>query len=318
MNNLYKSALKLSVIILIVFLIWDKIDLVQIKKFLESPLIIAMIIMAWILNLLLTIFRLYLILLTFGGKFNFISLSKAITSSMFVGNLLPGVIGADAIKFLYIKNLDATFGKARLALSLLLDRVLGLVAILFWCSVGGLLLLFCFRERFSGDLQILLYLPSLILVGTVSLFFLTAWYFRFSKISSTNSRFNRLIQDFSLMISGCDKRGLVLTIGSSLLAVLILLLALVFVGAFLSSDANLEEGLVQFFLIPLVLFSSMIPLAPLGIGLAQLTMAGAYELFGLQASVGISVSTASQLALLFVTLVIGGASFLVNTKPANR
>lgn len=59
---------------------------------------------------------------------------------------------------------------------------------------------------------------------------------------------------------------------------------------------------------------SMIPLAPLGIGLAQLSMAGAYELFGLPASTGIGVSTASQMALLLVTLIVGGSIFMVNSS----
>jgi uncharacterized membrane protein YbhN (UPF0104 family) len=85
----------------------------------------------------------------------------------------------------------------------------------------------------------------------------------------------------------------------------------------MGGQLQLHEGgepmfALQFFLIPLVLISSMLPLTPMGIGVAQISMAGAYELFGLSSSVGVSVSTLSQLGLLMVSLIVGGICFLLS------
>ena len=318
MNNLTKLFLKLVVIALILFLIWDKVDIGQIKKLFDNPSIFILLISAWVLNLFLTIFRLHIILIGAGRKINFFSLIKATTSSMFVGNLLPGVLGADAVKFLYIKKLDPTIGKGKLALALLLDRVLGLIGVLFWCSFGGLLLFIFYRQDFSSNLQAIFYAPSAILI--VALLFLLIIFIYFKKFSSLKSenRLNRILQDLSFLVKGCGPREFFLAMGANLSAVFILLVALVYMGISISAQPNLEGSLVQFFLIPLVLFSSMIPLAPMGFGLAQLSMAGAYDLFGLQASIGIAVSTASQIALLLITLIVGGSVFLINSKSTDR
>lgn len=318
MNNLTKFFLKVIVISSILFFIWDEVDFNQIKKLFYNPIIFILLIAAWIFNLFLTIFRLYIILLAVGIKLNFFGLIKAATSSMFVGNLLPGVIGADAVKFLYIKRLDPTIGKGKLALVLLLDRVLGLIGVLFWCSVSGLLLYIFYRQDFSGHLQAIFYLPTAILSGVLLLFLLVFIYFKkFSSFKSEN-KLNKIFQDLSYLAKGFSTRDIILAMVANLIAVFILLMALVYMGISISLNSNLEGALVQFFLIPLVLFSSMIPLAPLGFGLAQLSMAGAYELFGLSASIGIAVSTASQIALLLITLIIGGSVFMINSKSSKQ
>ena len=314
MNNSIKLIIKSSVIILIFIYIWDKLDFNQLKKFFDSPGIFLLLIFSWIINILLTIFRLFLILVSIGRKISFIGLVKSCTSSMFVGNLLPGVVGADAVKFLYIKKLDPEIGKTKLALILLMDRLLGLIGVLFWCSIGGLLLLIFYQNNISPSLHFLLYLPGILLALCLLTLFSLYAYFRKFPYTKFNGKFDAIFMELSAIITSCNLRQFALVMGANLLAILLLLLALVYMGVFITSSPSFEDGMIQFFLIPLVLFSSMIPLAPLGIGLAQLSMAGAYELFRLPASTGIGVSTASQMALLLVTLIVGGSIFMVNSS----
>jgi uncharacterized membrane protein YbhN (UPF0104 family) len=314
LNNLGKVILKSSIVILIFIYIWDKLDINQFKKFIDSPGIFLLLIFSWIINILLTIFRLFIILISIGRKVSFISLVKSCISSMFVGNLLPGVVGADAVKFLYIKKLDPEIGKTKLALILFMDRLLGLIGVLFWCSIGGLTLLIFYRNNISTSLHFILYLPSILLPFTLLALFSVYVYFRKFPYTKFNGRFDTVFMELSAIITSCNLRHFLMVMGANLLAILLLLLALVYMGIFITSSPNIEGGMIQFFLIPLVLFSSMIPLAPLGIGLAQLTMAGAYELFGLSPSTGIAVSTASQMALLLVTLIVGGTLFMVNSN----
>ena len=57
----------------------------------------------------------------------------------------------------------------------------------------------------------------------------------------------------------------------------------------------------------------MLPIAHLGIGVSQLTLAVAYEVFGLDSTLGVSVSTFSQLGLL-VSIVVGSTFFLLGRK----
>ena len=72
----------------------------------------------------------------------------------------------------------------------------------------------------------------------------------------------------------------------------------------------------QFFLIPLSLIASMLPITPMGIGVSQVTMAVAYKMYGLDPSVGVTLSTLSQMGLLIVSVVIGGAFFIVGKRKS--
>lgn len=318
MSNLIKPAIRLTFVAAISYFIWDKVDIEQIKKFLSEPDIFMAIVGGWALNILLTIYRLNCLLKLVGRRLEMWGLIRSVMSSVFAGCLLPGVIGADGAKFYFIKKLDPAIGKRQLALVLIVDRLLGLMALLFWCSFSGLILIIFFKETFQEKLLIFVYLPLCVML--VLLFSIRLFSFFIRKFPHSDSRFNviKLLADGAEIFNQCVSKKFLKGMFFNLIAVLVLLLALVYVGVSLTSNASIQDSATQFFLIPLVLFSAMIPLTPLGIGVAQVTMAGAYALFGLSESTGIAVSTASQIGLLLVTAVIGGGFFMVSGQKFSR
>jgi uncharacterized protein (TIRG00374 family) len=233
-------------------------------------------------------------------------------SSLFIGNVIPGIIGADAIKFFYIKKHDPAMTNTQLALVLTLDRIIGLIAVLFWCSIFSFYIGVDMGVKGLRVTQILAYLPIiillLILLCLAMLNFIMAFVSRF-QIPEVLRNF---VDTYEHLVQSRNTRSLVFIIVYSLLAVFVLLAGLVFVGGWLHLQQSGEAMYtMQFFLIPLVLIASMLPLTPMGVGVAQITMSGAYGLFGLDPSVGVSISTLSQLSLLSVSIVIGGTIFLL-------
>jgi hypothetical protein len=118
-------------------------------------------------------------------------------------------------------------------------------------------------------------------------------------------------------MSVLNKKTLTAIIIYNLTAVFILLAGLVLVGSQLHIQQTGEaKAIQQFFLIPLSLITSMLPITPMGIGISQITMSVAYKMFGLDSSVGVNLSTLSQMGLLIVSLVIGGAFFIVGKRKS--
>jgi uncharacterized membrane protein YbhN (UPF0104 family) len=223
---------------------------------------------------------------------------------------MPGMIGADVVKFFYLKKHDQEMPSVQLALILTLDRILGLVAVLVWCSFFSLFIKIPEASKDARSIYLFVYLPfALLIAGGIGLVALEITVRTISQFKLP-SIIHELIRTYQLLVRSYDRKSLVLMMTYNLLAVFILLAGLVYIGGKLQIQQHSEPMVaLQFFLIPLVLVSSMLPLTPMGLGVAQITMAGAYDLFGLNPSVGVSISTLSQLALLFVSVVIGGAFF---------
>ncbi len=302
--------LKLGVAAAILWLVWDKVDYTQLGFVLSNPLLLSLIPLCWALNQLFTTLRLHAVLRALGRPVQLADIFHANMSSLFVGNLMPGVIGADVVKFFYIKRHDPAMLKTQLALVLGLDRVLGLMAVLFWCSF------FSFFIGQRGDdsrtVQLLTYLPLAVLGAMILGLALLDRILIFLSRFKLPEVVRHSIEIYRHLKQSRSKRSLSLVMLYNLLAVFVLLGGLVLVGGELQQQQGREAMFaLQFFLIPLALIASMLPLTPMGICVAQVTMAGAYGLFGLDPSVGVSVSTLSQLGLLSLSVFVGGGIFLL-------
>lgn len=308
-----KFALKLAFAAFIFWMVWDNVDQSQFKFVLNEPLLLAVAPLCWLLNQLLTTMRLHAVLQALDRPTQLIDVLRANMSSLFVGNLMPGIVGADVVKFFYLKKNDPSMQNSQLFFVLALDRVLGLMAVLFWCSVFG----FCLNSSvFDGRPAFtvwLTYAPAGILAAMLLGLWLLNLFMGFASRLNLPTRVRDFLETYQHFRDSRDTRSLVLVLTYNLSAVFVVLAGLVVMG----SQLQMHEGgepmvALQFFLIPLVLIASMLPLTPMGIGVAQISMAGAYELFGLSSSVGVSVSTLSQMGLLMVSLVVGGACFLLS------
>lgn len=315
----WKFLLKLTIAVAILWLVWDKVDFAQLRLVLTNPLLLAVIPACWALNQLLTTLRLHSILRALGRPTQLVDVILANMSSLFVGNLMPGVIGADVVKFFYIKKHDPAMTNTQLALVLALDRILGLIAVLFWCSIFSFFIIAEGGGKGSRVTQFLTYMPMAILflalISIAMLDFILAFISRFQ----LPAVFRNLVDTYRHLVQSRNKRSLAFVMIYNLLAVFVLLAGLVLVGGQLHLQQTGEAMVaLQFFLIPLALIASMLPLTPMGIGVAQITMAGAYGLFGLDSSVGVSISTLSQLGLLSVSILVGGTVFLLGKSDVGH
>lgn len=310
--------IKLSISVAIIWLVWDKVSIDQLRFVLTDPILLAIIPVCWFVNQIFTTLRLHSFLHALGRSIRLLDVFRANMSSLFVGNILPGVIGADVVKFVYLRKYDPSILKAQLAIVLALDRVLGLISVLLWCSFFSLFI-DTHASRYESEVTyFFVHMPIVILVflilGVSAFGVVITFCFR-SKVPLCIRNFVDTYRELGLM--RC-KHLVALVMLYSLLAVFVLLLGLVIVGGELQLQQTGESMFaLQFFLIPLALIASMLPLTPMGIGVAQITMASAYSLFGLDSSVGVSISTVSQLGLLFVSVTVGGVCFLFGGRDVN-
>jgi uncharacterized protein (TIRG00374 family) len=315
MMDRLKFAAKLLIAAAVLWLVWDKFNPADFQLVLNNPWLLAVIPLCWALNQLLTTMRLHAVLRALGRPTQLADVVRANMSSLFVGNLMPGVIGADVVKFYYIKKHDPAMPKAQLALVLALDRMLGLVAVLFWCSFFSL---FIVAQGLGGGTRVtayLTYVPMLALAGIVLVLVTLDWSMQRLARFHLPALLRKLVDTYRHLVRSGSRRTLGMVMLYNLAAVFVVLAGLVLVGAELQLQRHSAAMVaLQFFLIPLVLIASMLPLTPMGIGIAQITMAGAYQLFGLDATLGVTISTLSQLGLLLVSVLVGGTVFLIGKR----
>ena len=307
-----KFSLKLVITIVIIWLVWDRFDFQQLKTVLTNPILLAIIPLSWVFNQLLTSLRLHALLLAVGRSTQVADVFCANMASLFVGNLLPGVIGTDLVKFFYLKKHHPLILNTQLALVLGLDRILGLMAVLFWCSFFSFFIHNDLDGKRSQVTYFLTYLPTAMLFLMLLFFVILHLIFEHVAKFKFPEFISKLFDIYRQFNQGLSKKLIVQVMVYNLLAVFVLLVGLVFVGSKLQLQQSGETiYMLQFFLIPLVLIASMIPITPMGIGVAQITMASAYELYGLDSSVGVSISTLSQLGLMSVSILVGGTIFIL-------
>lgn len=305
--------LKVLVALAILWLIRDKFDLQQFISVVNNPLLLLIVPLCWGMNQFFTTMRLHTMLKALDRSAQLSDIFRANFSSLFMGNLMPGVMGADVIKFFYIKKHDINISNTQLVLILSLDRFFGLLAILFWCSVFSFII---DTSTYTDKLTILLiHLPIILLGAFVASFFAINILLKYMRRFTLPTVIQDLVATFMLLISTKQKKLLVMIMVYNLLAVFVVLAGLVVVGSFLHERQTGQAMMsMQLFLIPLSLIVSMLPLTPMGIGVVQVTMGGAYALFGLDPSVGVSVSTSSQIGMFIVSILIGGPFFLSGKK----
>lgn len=306
---------KIVVAATILWFIWDEFDGSQFAYVLERPALALLLPVTWLINQLLVTLRLTLILHTLERSVTYGDVLRANMSALFFGNVLPGTVTIDIIKYFYIKQHDPDIPATWLIMVFLLDRAIGLFCILFWCSGFGILL-----AATQGVSEIpYWYVPGLLLITGVVGGLVGLGLKDLVKRYSWSQRLVPLIDMLDLMFNRRKIIRLSAVVLSSLAAVFVLLGGSVMLGAILHFELTGNAAVLeQFFLVPLSLVASMIPIAPLGVGVSQFTLSVAYEALGLVSSVGVSVSTWSQLGALVISVIFGGYFFVAGRRAVTR
>lgn len=315
MNQAFGFLIKVGIAFAILWLVWDEFDLTQFAYVIERPALALLLPVTWLVNQLLVTLRLTLILKALERSVTYADVLRANMSALFFGNVLPGTVTIDVVKYFYIKQHDPNIPATWLIMVFVLDRAVGLFCILFWCSCFGLLL----NLKSNVDAIPFWYLPGAILllgiVGGLAALKLKDLVKKFS----WSQRLLPLIDMLDLLFHRKKLRQLAGVAFSGLAAILVLLSGTVALGGILHEEISGDPAiLAQYFLVPLSLITSMIPIAPLGIGVSQFTLSVAYEALDLVPSVGVSVSTWSQLGMLSISVIFGGYFFVRGRKAAEK
>lgn len=104
-----------------------------------------------------------------GTKLPAFSMIRLTWIGLFFNSFLPGAVTGDFIKLLYAKDLDPKLTKTYLVTSVLLDRIIGLIGLLF---LLGLFSILYFKEvtGLSPQINRLLYVNSLLFIGVIFFF----------------------------------------------------------------------------------------------------------------------------------------------------
>lgn len=192
---------------------------------------------------------------------------------LFFNTILPGAVTGDLLKLVYAKDLDKNFSKSFLFSSVMLDRILGLMGLLF---LSGIFTLTHFEEMFALSkgmksiitFNLVLFFGSLVFISLLFLparmqqFFLNT----FSKIPFIGSRIAKVMTEVWLI--GSEKIVLVKCLSLST----VLQFSSIFAFWLITKNFYDRELLFSqvFTFVPAGFIAVAIPISPAGAGVGHL------------------------------------------------
>ena len=249
---------------------------------------------------------------------NIILTNKEIISLGFIGifftSVLPGAVGGDIIKSVYIAK-KAPNQKVSSVLTVLLDRIIGLAALIMICTAGLLINIKTVLQN-----QALKSLGAIILLSLFAIIAIT--FFGLSRRIRQNIFFNNLMN--KLPLSGFINKiydsfhayrdnhkyltySLLLSFVNHALNITIFYL----IALALGFD---QLGIYSyFFIVPLGLITMAVPITPAGIGVGQAAFLKLFEWsMGVKTTIGADAITIWQ--VIFILISFAGSIFYISYK----
>lgn len=274
---------------------------------------------AWILNQFFCALRLRVLLSIFGYRLSVVETVRVAFASFFMASVLPGVVVGDMAKIAILRFATKDTGIGELTMVTLLDRMFGLLSLWLIAFVLGFIVEL--PDTFVAQSLVWLLRIS-VLIPVLCVAFLafiasphSAWLSKglTGRAAFLAGRARSIVRKLTL------RRSLIAIVTGviplSLIAVVCLVAAQAATGALVSSSLGGPSSfLEQAFLAPTSIFVSTIPIAPAGIGVGQLTLAGIYDVAGLNPEVAVLLTTIVQISQLIVGCTIGAAFFVLVRK----
>lgn len=318
MNNRIKLVLKfIFAISLIIWLVDSgRLDFGLVKRALtENPW--------WPLALLLLIFDSFLssvrwraLLHSHSKKtLSIFEVFKITWIGMFFNTFLPGSVSGDLVKLVYAKDLDTSLSKTFLVLTALLDRVLGLMGLIFVMGAMGLLSVL-FAQHNLPTLQ--RFLPFNMALFAAALFFIGCLFAPkkiqsrvisiFQKIPLLGEHLSNTLQQ-TWRIGASKKLVFFALFLSSLIQFGGVLVFWLLTSPFFETNIPF---LTLFTFIPIGLISTAIPISPAGLGVGHFVFEGLFKLVGV--SGGASLFNIFFMAVVSVNF-LGLIPYILHKKP---
>lgn len=278
-----KTLLKTLLGFVLVFYVFQSkmIDFTSLKELLSTPthLIVAFLFLSF--SLLCCSFRWFLIVRVQNLSQSFNSILSLSMIGNFFNTFMPGSVGGDLIKAWYIAGREPE-KRTRAVFSVLIDRILGLSVIVCYSAVT---LLF-FTQWLNGNHQLKLtalliwIFSGCCLVIALLFFWPPIWELRNTQkilgLLHKNKRLSELTH--SIVNFRNHFMTLLACISLSALSVLGIVLFHVYLGSLLGVELTLGQ---YFFIIPLALTVSAVPLLPGGIGTGQVAFFTLFKWMGI-------------------------------------
>ncbi len=270
---------------------------------------------AWTLNQVFCALRLRSLLSIFGYRVGMADAMRVAFASHFLSSVLPGLVMGDVAKIALLRFATRDTGIGELTMVTLLDRLFGLVSL--WAVAFVLSFIIQLPDTLVVQSVVWLLRISVVIPLLCVAFLLfvasphSAWLSRglTGRAAFLAQRARSIVRKLTLRRSLTAIATQVIPF--SMIAVLFLVAAQAATGGVIAASLGEPRAFVeQSFLAPTSIFVSTIPIAPAGIGVGQLTLAGIYQVAGLNPEVAVRLTTVVQISQLIVGCTIGVACFV--------
>ena len=280
-NRLFFLVIKLSISVVFIYLILRGTELREIWSAINTANL-SLVLVAFLLHFVgyyISALRWRLLLKTQGVKSTVSFLMQSYMVSSFASNLLPSIVGGDAIRVYDSWRLGKN--KAISLAVVFVDRFLGLVALMFF-AFGGLF----FADQLTASLPLL---PLWMALGFLGML-LILWTIFFPSTQMLNWLENIRIPGWKKLQHAFDKivtaflgfKGQKEALLTSLWLSILLQTNVVLDYFLIAKALNLDISLANFFLIiPLAIFIMMLPISINGIGLRESVFVFFFSAFGI-------------------------------------
>lgn len=234
---------------------------------------------------------------------------------LFFSSVLPGAISGDIIKFFYIKKLIPSMDKFHLSLTILLDRIMGLIALSFIGALASLAYFYQYLEN-STSIQMVLFFNMALAMGS-GLFFLSIFLplkaqelilCVLQRIPYLGSFLIKLLNHYWSL--GKSKAIIIKSFLLSLVIQMICLFIFYYLAIpLLKSPLSFLEVLV---FVPPGILSIVIPLTPGGMGIGHAFFASLFSLIGHDNGADLFNT---YFIVLMINNLLGFIPYLLSPKP---
>lgn len=239
----------------------------------------------------LSVFRWkWLLELKTQDKLPFIKIMKLTWIGVFFSSVIPGAVSGDIIKLYYAKGLDKNLTGSYLLTSALMDRIIGLIGLLFLLGICSLI---NYNEiiNLSPDMGKLLYLNFLFFVGVLFFFgviflpkklqlVLLKYIYKIPKIGQ---KVGHLLE--GLWLIGENKLTVIKCLILSVFMQANNVFALWFIASpFFSTPLPLMHA---YSFVPLGMMAVAIPISPAGLGVGHAIFGNLFSHFGIEKGAGL-------------------------------
>ncbi|MFN8369385.1 MAG: lysylphosphatidylglycerol synthase transmembrane domain-containing protein [Bacteriovoracaceae bacterium] len=321
MKNIFKNILKLSLAVGLVYylLASGKLDFkILFTSLKENTSTWIFAIVFTLVNYVLMSYRWKkLVEIKTKKKYSLLTVTKLTWIGALFNTVLPGAVSGDLVKLLYAKDMDKNISKTYLLTTILMDRILGLMSLLFILGFSSIIY---YNELIQTSKQIAYMIHiNFILFGGSLLFLLTL--FLPSKIQNFFLGMSKKIPILGKQVAntleqvwtiGRSKKTIFFTIGISILIQSITIFIFwELVSPYFGKDVSIKYA---FSFVPIGMISTSIPISPAGLGVGHAVFDTLFSYFGVQK--GASLFNLQFILIVFINL-LGIVPYLMSGKKHN-